>query len=778
MGNLLRGGEDFGNATPPAAAARTRERLRVAAVAAGLVVITLLLFAGVLGHEFLLYDDQQYVTENPHVLSGINGADWRWAWQAGYASNWHPLTWLSHQLDCSLFGVRAAGHHGMNLLFHAANTVLLLLVLRRLTGTLGRSAVVAALFAWHPLHVESVAWVAERKDVLCAFGWLLTLLAYARYVARPGVLNYLLVAGGCALALLAKPMAVTLPCVLLLLDYWPLGRLHPTVASWRRRLGEKLPLCGLSAITCVLTVRAQHQSHAIVSLAGLPLGERLGHVLVAYAHYLRAMVWPTELAVYYPYERPGGAAVLGAGALLAAITCLVVAQARRRPWWVAGWGWYVGTLVPVIGLVQVGDQAWADRYTYLPLIGLFLALVWEAGEASNRLSGSGRRVVIGATILMLTVLAGLTHRQIGVWQDTRTLFTQSLRVSSANSKALAMLGSLAAKDGHWDAAIERYQAALRVRADDPEAHFLLGVALEGQGDLAGAIREYRAALWFPALRAKTHFFLAGALAKQREWDAAATEYAAALEADPESAPAHNNLARVRHAQNQLAEAAAEYRRALALAPDLPEARNNLGIVLLQSGQATAGIAELRAALRQAPTNAETQYNLAVALNEQGRWAEALEYLGPAAASHAKDPNAHYQFARALAGVGRPREALPKLARALLLRPDFPEALDELAWLLATSPQNDLRNGVEAVPMAERACELTQGGTWRQRLTLAAAYAEAGRWNEAVAAAERVQASLVSTAPPTAQQLCARLLTEFRAGRPWREPTVNASQNSK
>ena len=752
----------------------------MAGIALILALVTLAIYLPAVRHEFLTYDDQQYVTENPHVLGGLAWANVQWAFQAGYASNWHPLTWLSHMLDCQIFGARPAGHHLTNVLLHMANVVLLFLVLLRLTGATGRSAVVAALFAWHPLHVESVAWVAERKDLLCAFFWMLTMLAHARYAAKPGGGRYLVTLGCFSLGLLSKPMIVTLPLVLLLLDYWPLRRTATTRAAgmprptWPRLALEKVPFLVLTVVASWLTIWAQRQAHSIVSLQGLPLADRLLHVPIAYAHYLQAMFLPWGLAVYYPFPA-AGSPILGlvCGVLLLLVSAGGWWWAGRRPYLLVGWCWYLGTLVPVIGFVQVGDQAWADRYTYLPLIGPFVALVWWVADWCAPAARGVRRVWLGVALAGVGLaLIFLTERQLAFWQDTQTLFTQAVRVVPENAKAITLLGSLLVKEGKVDEAMALYAQALKYRPDDPEAHFFVGNALERKGRLDEAVAEYRRALWFEPLAAKTHFFLGGVLVKQQQYEAAVAEYQEAIRRDPDSAVTHNNLARVLHTRGRFAEAAVEYGAALRLEPAFPQAHNNLGIVLLQTGQLGPGIAELREALRLTPGNGETAYNLAVALNQQEQWREAAELFGPVVPPGHPDPQAHFEFGRALEHTGKTREALARLARALILQPDYPAALNELAWILVTDPRAEIRNGAEAVPMAERAVELSPGKDPAGRLTLAAAYAEVGRFPEAMLAAQAAVDAARAVGQNELVLRCGRVQAAVQAGKPWREPLVS------
>jgi tetratricopeptide (TPR) repeat protein len=772
---------------------------------AALATVTLALYLPTVRHDFLAYDDQQYVTENPHVQSGltVNGLVWAFGF---HASNWHPLTWISHMLDCQIFGLHPAGHHLTSALLHTANTVLLFLILSSVTGALWRSAAVAALFGWHPLHVESVAWVAERKDVLCGFFWMATWWAYGRYIAGQGREKdklefrnpksegnpkswYCVTLFVFALALMSKPMAVTLPFVLLLLDYWPLHRLQLPVTNYQllfRLLLEKVPFLVPSAVACALTIQAQSQAHAVASTAGLPIFNRIGHALLAYLHYVRAIVWPTHLAVYYPYETAIPSTELVAACLiLALISILAVCYARKLPYLLVGWLWFLGMLVPVIGLVQVGEQAWADRYTYLPSIGLFIAAVWGTHYCSSRrqealtdLGPTHQRKrerpdvgcyqtygVCGLAVLTGAFLLTLTSVQLRYWKNTHTLFEHAVAVTQKNYMAVTLLGSLLAKDGNLDEAIERYNTALNWKHDYPEAHFFLGHALDQQGKIDPAIGEYKQALSFKPMHEQAHIFLGAALAKKRQFDEAVSHYSAALKLNPESAVAHNNLARVFQTEGRLDEAMEHYSAALKLDPGLAQAHNNLGVLMLAKGRTTDGVRELREAVRLNPSDAESEYNLALALNQEQQWNEAAELLATILKKHPNDPNAHYQFAVALTNLRKTREAMSHYASALLIHPDFPEALDGLAWILSTSANASFRNGPEALRMAERACVLTNRKDAQKLRTLAAAYAEAGRYADAVST---IQSAMEPGMSSSNSSLSASMQNAFKSGQPWRE----------
>lgn len=731
-----------------------------ALVSCSLLLLTMILYLPTVGHEFIQYDDQQYVTENPMVQAGLT---WRGLWWAFgfHAGNWHPLAWLSHMLDCTLFGAWAGGHHLSSAFIHALTCVGLFLTLNRMTGALWKSAVVAAIFAWHPLRVESVAWVAERKDVLCGFFWVMTMWAHSRYSAAPSTRGRFAVLAFYALALMSKPMAVTLPLVLLLLDYWPLNRV-PTAKSqlsrWYELVREKLPLFAMAALTAGLTLAAQE--NAMVSKAGLGSGERLIHALAAYGHYLEGLFWPGPMAVFYPYEKDlPTITLLFSVVMILVISALALLWRKQRPYLIVGWLWFLGTLVPVIGLVQVGDQAWADRYTYLPHVGLAMATVW--------LVAIWLRAPVFQRILGLAFCASmwlLAAKQISHWQNTRSVFEQANRVTVNNYLAETVLGSVLAQEGKWDAAMQRYQRALAIKPGYPQAHFYLGNALEQQGRLDEAIENYRLALWFRPMEAQIRIFLGMALAKNQRPEEAIIEYQTALKLDPQAAAAENNLARIYHSLGQLAEAEQHYGRALAINPALALAHNNLGVLQLQRGQVDAGVTHLRAALKINPTNSETMFNLACGLGQQAQWPEALGLFQQLAPVKAADARFNYEFGKVLDGAGRTKEAMSRLAQSVLLQPDYAEALDRLAWVLATDRDPGFRNGVEASKMANRACELSQHQNPAFLITLAATLAEQGNFAGAI---QTLQSAARLANDPSLREQLTKLQSAFSQGQPWR-----------
>jgi tetratricopeptide (TPR) repeat protein len=638
----------------------TRQSARRALVAAALATAVCALYFPVVGHDFVALDDGAYVVDNPRVRAGLGVASAAWAFGTFTASNWHPLAWISHLLDVRLFGLGAGGHHLTNLLLHAANSALLLLALAALTGALWRSALVAAFFALHPLHVESVAWVAERKDVLCALFWMLTLLAYRRYAARPGPARYLAVAGATAAALLSKPMAVTLPFVLLLLDYWPLGRWRPGAArpAWSPRalLLEKLPLIALSAGAAALTLAAQRAGGAVGSSAVYPFALRAANAVLSVATYARQALWPADLAVFYPFPRawPGAASLGAAAAFVLAGFAAAALWRRSRPALSVGWLWYLGTLVPVLGLVQVGDQAHADRYTYLPLIGLFVAAAWALGDVAGA-SRDRRRIAAAAAGAALLALAAASALQLRTWKDSATLFARAVEADPRSHFAHTNLAAALLRQGATRQAVGHLFAAIRFDPSRPEPYLLLAGALVRDGDPKGArgaldeglrlnqerarrLRESgeiapleraiaaapdRGAVW-RAATADEYFALGAEHRWRAEPAAAEAAFREAVRLQPAHAAARRELARLLGERGARGEALAELQEAVRLDPEDPVARNLLGIALGDARRVEDAAAQFAASVRLRPDSAESRYNLARALELLGRRAEAAD----------------------------------------------------------------------------------------------------------------------------------------------------------
>ena len=557
-----------------------------------LVAATVGVFWQALGCQFVNFDDASYVTDNPFIRSGFTRKSITWAFTRFYAYNWHPLTWLSHMADVRLFGLAPAGHHLTSILLHAANVVLLFLFLSRATGALRRSAVVALLFALHPLHVESVVWVAERKDVLSTFFGFLTLYLYAGYAAsrRPG--TYLAALFFFTLGLLSKPMLVTLPLVMLLLDYWPLGRLDlgqhregadVTPGPRRERLTrlvlEKLPFLALAAVSCVVTSYAQKGE--MIALEVSPISTRVANALLVYLQYLGKMFWPRNLAVFYPY--PDAIPLwqsAGAALLLVGVTLVTLWQRRERPYLLVGWLWYLGTLVPVIGVLRVGLQAMADRYTYLPLIGIFFMLVWYGAEVSSGWAYR-RALLFGGTGAVLLACTFLTARQESYWQDRNSLFSHAIEVT---------------RDNYY-------------------AYYVLGLALEEKGSYAEAVDKFTKAIEISPIFVNAHYDRGTALYQMGKVDEAIADFNWALAQKPDYIEVYNNLGAALMSKGRYPEAIRSLETFAKANPDLPYAYNNLGLAYLNSGNFEAAARDFNEALRLDPAFTEARRNLEVALKE-------------------------------------------------------------------------------------------------------------------------------------------------------------------
>jgi len=582
-----------------------------------LVVTILCIFWQLRNHEFINLDDDEYVANNARVDSGLTASGAAWAFVTMHAANWHPLTWLSHMMDCELYGLNPGGHHLTSLLFHIANTLLLFWVLKRMTGALWRSGFVAALFALHPLHVESIAWIAERKDVLSTFFWLLTMGAYFRYVTSPGFHRYLLVLLWFVMGLLSKPMVVTLPFVLLLLDYWPLGRFRITPqpppgeggggagrGSVLQLILEKIPLFALSAAGSVLTLLAQQRGEAVQSLELFPLGIRMGNALVSYAKYIGKMIWPSHLAIFYPY--PGRVPILeitGAVLLLGAISFLVVLASHEHRYLLVGWLWYLGTLVPVIGVIQVGLQSMADRYTYVPLIGLFMMAVWGIYDLLKGWRHRNDVLALSAGLLFL-VLAITTGVQVSYWQNSMTLFNEALRIDPNDARAHANLGEAFLTQGRYAEAISHLNAALRLNPNLAEVHNNLGVILSRQGKGDEAVYQYTEAVRLKPNFAGAHGNLGDALMGQGKYPEAASQYNEVLWLNPKDPQAHNSLGVILERQGRYGEAIPQFNEALRLNPNFAGAHYNLGRAYLMVGSRGLALKEYQLLERMNPALAK------------------------------------------------------------------------------------------------------------------------------------------------------------------------------
>ncbi|HKM85072.1 MAG TPA: tetratricopeptide repeat protein [Terriglobales bacterium] len=570
---------------------------------------TLALYYPALQNGFVNYDDPAYVTSNWHVQQGLTSRSLAWAFTSTSEANWHPLTWISHMLDVQLFGLGPAGHHAQSVLWHAVNVALLFLLLAKATGFVGRSAVVSALFAVHPLNVESVAWVAERKTVLCTFLFLLALGAYGWYVKRPRTSRYLLVALLFALALMAKPMVITLPFALLLLDFWPLQRFPETPPA--KLFLEKIPLLALSAASAAMTLYAQRAGGAVGSAELLPLTMRVKNAIYSYLIYMEKAVWPSRLAVFYSHPEGSLALwkVLTAAAVLAAITAASW-HFRERRYLLVGWLWFLGTLAPMIGIVQVGRQAWADRYAYLPLWGLFVIGVWLASEGATRISLS-RTAQIAIAAAVLLGYSAAAHIQIQYWRDSYSLFAHAIQVTDANPIAEGNLGSALMEMRRPDLAVPHLERAIQLMPTFSTAHYDLGTLLQRQNELDRAQQEYQLALQYaPDEReaAQTHNNLGVLFNQLGRRDEAVAEFTEAIALNPYAQNSLVGRGLIEREEGKLDDALQDFARAAQVAPS-PSAFYWQGRVLEEKGQLPSAAEAYRAALKLAPNFGDTQVRL-------------------------------------------------------------------------------------------------------------------------------------------------------------------------
>ena len=753
-----------------------------------LILVTAVVYFPVATHRFINFDDPDYVTGNPYVQAGLRPESIRWALTVVFSSNWHPLTWMSHMLDCQLYGQNPAGHHLTNVIFHIANTVLVFLLLKLMTSAFWRSAFVAALFALHPLHVESVAWVAERKDVLSGFFGLLTLLAYAKYTmgadragkAKSEIRNpkseigkktgfYTLALLFFALGLMSKPMLVTWPFVMLLLDFWPLKRSPAGLRRWVPLILEKIPFFGLAAVSCVITFLGQKASGAMVPLNDTPLAARIANAIVSYGRYLAKTFWPSKLAVFYPYERLSweSGEVLAAFAIVMIATGAALWAWKSKPYWPVGWLWFVGILVPVIGIVQVGKQAFADRYMYLPHIGLFVVIAWGAADLMARFQWPRwSEFVIGGGVVTSAVI--ITSHQLRYWRDTKTLFEHTIAVTSRNHVAYTVIAAELVESNKLAEATEDCRLALEFSPCYPEAHNTLGAIYAKQDKFDEAIASYKKALECDPNYGDPLYGMANVCLKQNRYGEAELHAREALRRAPMHIPSMYTLAMALHNEGKLDEAADYYRQLIRMNPGLFSPHRFLGNVLATQGNVDAAIEQYRMAAKIRPDDAETRTVLGAMLMQKNQLDEAAEEFLKANRIQPTNAVANYQ----LALIYQSRKEMPKAIayyhKTLEAQPQMIEALNNLAWLLAANHDSAVRNGSEAVSLAERACKLSDYRTPVLIGTLAAAYAEAGRFADAVTTAEKARDLALAAGQKDTADKNSELLELYRAGRAYHE----------
>jgi protein O-mannosyl-transferase len=627
---------------------------------AALLLAIVAAYAQVRDFQFVNYDDQDYVTENLHVRAGLTASGAAWAFQSTEYANWLPLTWLSHMLDVEIYGLDPGRHHITSVLIHALTTLLLFGLLKRITGDRWPSAFVAFLFALHPLHVESVSWIAERKDVLSGLFFVATLWAYVQWVERRTGNRYaaLLILFACGL--MAKPTAVTLPFVALLLDFWPLRRLS------KQTVIEKIPLFAMSAASAVITYIAQQRGGAVNTLAEIPFTLRLENAVAAYITYILEFFWPAKLTVFYPFPSAIPAwQWIAALLILAAIT---MAALRSRPITV-GWLWFLGTLVPVIGLVKIGLQSHADRYTYIPLIGLSIALAW----------GLEHRWAVIPIALWACALCGFTFLQAATWRDTTTLFTHALAVTDSNYVAHNNLGVALRHAGRRPEAFAHFEEALRLRPEYPEAQTNLAEALLNDGRTNEALPHIEAALRLHPRLPEAHVNLGSIRNRQGRADLAEAEYRRALELKPSSAEAEDGLAVVLAETSRPEEALQHAQAAIALDPNDADSHYNLGRLYALTGRMDQAIDQFRETLRLEPTSADAHFNLGTAYAQKDQMNEAIPEFQAAIHSNPNYAAAHFNLASALARLKRYNEAIPEFTEALRENPTLPGAREALEY---------------------------------------------------------------------------------------------------
>ena len=604
-----------------------------------LVMATLAVYWQVQNHDFVILDDDLYIYENNYVQRGLTTENIIWAFTDGtrISNYWHPLTWISHILDIQLYGMNAGGHHLTNLLFHIANTLILFLLFNKMTGHLWRSGFVAALFALHPLHVESVAWVAERKDVLSTFFWLLTMWAYSRYAEKPKINKYVVVLLFFVMGLMSKPMLVTLPFVLLLMDFWPLGRwqwgqeieeehIKAPKSSALYLVVEKVPFFAITVIASIAAYITQRKGGAVPAMDFALLKMQTANAIVSYVSYIGKMIWPCKLAAHYPH--PGMLPVwqvVGAGLLITCMSVFGVWKWRKFPYFTFGWFWFLGTFVPVIGFVKIGDFFMADRFTYVPLIGLFVVIAWGVPELVV-IERHRKTLLTTLAAALLLIFAAVAWRQTGYWENDMMLFEHARKVTINNYGAHNNIGTALARQGRTEDAVDHYLQALRIKPDYLKAHFNLAFALEKQDRTNESIAHYLEALRIKPDYVEAHYNLGSVFYKQGHLKEAVVHYLEALRIQPDYAEAHSNLGNAFYKQGRINEAIEHYLEALRIKPDQTNLHINLGAALMKQGRTDESIEHYLAALRIKPDHVDAHYNLGAALFRKGNIKGAIYHF--------------------------------------------------------------------------------------------------------------------------------------------------------
>jgi tetratricopeptide (TPR) repeat protein len=727
---------------------------RPPAIAVLLVLATVAVYLPVFQNALVDYDDDYYISQNPNLKLGLSAEGLKWAFTESYGANWYPLTWISLMLDYEIFGISAPAFHGVNLVFHAASTVLLFYVFLRMTGALSASAFIAGFFALHPTHVESVAWAAERKDVLSGFFWMLTLWAYARYADEPARRRFALVGLFLAFGLLSKPMVVTLPFVLLLLDVWPLDRVGKI--SFGRLVLEKAPLFALVAAASAVTFFAQRAEGAVQPLQTYSLGVRVANALIAYAAYVGKAFWPARLSPYYPHpgdSLPSWQVWLALAALLGAtfLTLALAHRNRRLRFLPVGWLWYLGTLVPVIGLVQVGQQAMADRYTYLPYVGLSIMIAFGLAEVVKRLP-----LLVGLEVASLLAFAVVASAQVRIWRDSVTLFEHALSVTERNALAHINLGIAYLNRGRLDDADRELTKAIEIHPGAAEAYAGLGAVRAAEGRGEEALESYRAALRLNPGSSATHREMAALLLAKGETSQALAHFREASALAPRDGDALVDLAVGLSREGRFDEAQAKFEEASRNAVDEARLHQNWGAVLLERGDVDEAARHFDAALALRPDYAAARFSAAEVAMRRSDFPKAEEHLREIVRTEPENESAHFQLGLALANGGKLDEAYAAFEKARSLNPGRAETQYSLGLVLARLGDLDraiacFRTAIGLAPASAEAHyslglalagkgELEEGlASYRQAVELAPDYAEAwNSWGVALASAGRTR----------------------------------------
>ncbi len=753
-----------------------------------LTLSTLLVFWQVRNFDFVNYDDNVYIYENPHVLNGLTSDGISWAFTTGCTANWHPITWLSLMLDCQLFGTNPGSMHLVNLLLHLVNALLLFVVLKKMTGSLWPSAFVAVAFAIHPMHVESVAWITERKDVLSTFFFLLTLAAYVGYVRGRGILRYLLTVVLFVFGLLAKPMLVTLPFVLLLLDYWPLERIRGQKTEDRERntesvlklVIEKIPFLAIAAISSAITFMVQRSGGAMAGMDVLPLKFKFANAVISYARYIGKMFWPENLAVFYPFDADSFALwqVAMCVLLLLVISIFMIRFGRKQRYLPVGWFWFLGTLMPVIGLVQAGEQSLADRYTYIPYTGLLIIIAWGLPELLSR--WLYRKIALGiAAVMVLTVLGIGAYRQAGYWKNSSALFTHAIEVTQNNYIAHEHLAQELYKQGNPALAIEHYKKALEINPYYAESYNNRGIVYSKLDRWQEAIKDFSQAIRIKPDYVDAIYNRGIAFGNLGRWQEAIKDFSQAIRIKPDLTDAYNNLGIIMNAQGNYKEAIEQLERVVRLQPDAARPCNDLALLIakhpeIKNHSIDGAISLARRACEITNyRNADFLNTLALAYSSAGRFSEAVNTAESAIHIDQNSASAHRVLGAALLSEGDFQEALVHTKRSLEIEPNNIDAKNNLAWILATSPDPNIRNPSDAIRLAQEVCNTVNFKEPTVLDTLGAAYASDGRFADAVETAQKALDLAGSANQTQIKNTIERHLILYKQNKPYVESVKEA-----